>query len=223
MPETALIIVARYPQAGQVKTRLAAHVGEDVVLSLYRAFLEDLASRFAGWQYDLHWAYTPAEQDFAGMLREMLQDQVDSMFVFPQEGDALGERLHHAFRTLEEKRYERIILIGSDTPQLSRAFIEQAEQALASHDVVLGPSEDGGYYLLAMRAAHDLFTGIPMSTDEVLAQTLARAHLQGLSVYLLEPLFDIDTYRELVLLADLLAQDGTLAPATAAYLCQIQV
>src|SRR5207244_1912779 len=110
----------------------------------------------------------------------------------------------------------------SDSPQISRATILEAQQALEVADIVLGPAEDGGYYLIGMRDSHDVFSGIPMSTEVVLQMTIEKAQQQSLSVHLLEPLFDIDEERDLIRLRALLQQDSTLAPHTAAYLAELK-
>ena len=214
MPETALVIVARAPQMGQGKTRLAATIGPEATLHLYRAFLTDLARRFANQPYALHWAYTPAEADFQAALAQ-LDATLPPSLVFPQVGPDFGSRLHHAFRTTHANAFQKTILIGSDAPHISRETIARAEQALEQADVVLGPAEDGGYYLLAMRAPHDLFSGIPMSTSAVLDMTLKRARDLGLTVHFLKPLFDVDDCDTLIRLMHLLQAQPALAPATA--------
>jgi len=124
--------------------------------------------------------------------------------------------LHHVFDTTIASGFQQTIVIGSDSPQLSREIIIQARQALAQADVVLGPAEDGGYYLIAMRKPYDLFSEIPMSTGQVLQMTIERAHCLGLSVHLLEPLFDIDELPDLLKLKALLEVQPVLAPASAA-------
>lgn len=217
MPETALVIVARTPQMGQGKTRLAATIGPEATLQLYRAFLTDLARRFVNQPYTLHWTYTPAEADFQVALAQ-LDATLPLSLAFPQIGPDFGSRLQHAFRTTHARGFQKTILIGSDAPHISREMVAQAEQALERADVVLGPAEDGGYYLLAMRAPHDLFSGIPMSTSLVLDMTFKRARDLGLSVHLLEQLFDIDDYSTLIRLMRLLQAQPALAPATAACL-----
>jgi uncharacterized protein len=220
MSDTALVIMARYPERGKVKTRLARFLGEDETLLLYHAFLQDLAQRFSNWTYDLHWAYTPAvhEHVFSSLIASLIAEQDPSMYVFPQLGEDFGTRLYQAFMKMHEMLYSRVILIGSDSPQISRATVQRAYEALDIADVVLGPAEDGGYYLLAMRQPYDVFSGIPMSTDVVLDMTIARAQAQHLSVYLLEPLFDVDTQHELARLSVLLQHNSFLAPCTATYL-----
>ena len=110
------------------------------------------------------------------------------------------------------------LLIGSDSPHISLAVVANACKALDEADVVLGPAEDGGYYLIAMRQPHDVFTGIPMSTSVVTQMTIDLAHRQELLVRQLQPLLDVDELPDLLRLAELLQENPTLAPATAAQL-----
>jgi len=113
-------------------------------------------------------------------------------------------------------------LIGSDSPHISRDTVAGARDALDKADVVLGPAEDGGYYLIAMRQPHDVFRDIPMSTGAVLRMTIELAQRQGLEVNTVETLFDIDELPDLARLAQLLRTDASLAPATAAYIEQMK-
>ncbi|MDQ2887885.1 MAG: TIGR04282 family arsenosugar biosynthesis glycosyltransferase [Chloroflexota bacterium] len=218
MPDTALIIMARYPEAGKTKTRLARTLGAAEVARLYRAFLTDLARRFAGPHYALHWAYTPADADYQAFVQTLAPEQAQYMHSFPQQGSDFGARLLNAFQWTHDQGYQRTILIGSDSPQISGELIAQAEAALDEADLVLGPAEDGGYYLIAMRQPHDVFSGIPMSTDVVARMTLEAAARQNLTTRLLDPLFDIDELPDLLRLAHLLEANSARAPATAAYL-----
>ena len=223
MSKTALVILARTPEEGQVKTRLAATIGTAETLRLYKAFLCDLACRFASSQeeaYTVHWAYTPTEADFVASLTDLAPTAIPDN-CFPQCGPDLGSRLHHAFHTTSRFGFQQTILIGSDAPQIGREIIAQASQALEQADVVLGPAEDGGYYLIAMRKPYDLFSQIPMSTAQVLQMTIERAHCLGLRVHLLEPLFDIDELPELLRLKALLAVQPELAPASATVVCSL--
>jgi uncharacterized protein len=219
MADTALVIVARYPHVGTTKTRLARALGNEETVQLYRAFLTDLAQRFAGWpEFDLHWAYTPAGGDYAELMTELAPTLVRPMRFFPQQGEGLGERLHNAFRWTFEHGYGRTVLIGSDSPHIGRDAVAGARDGLDKADVVLGPAEDGGYYMIAMRKPHDVFRDIPMSTAAVLRMTIERAQRQGLEVNTAETLFDIDELPDLARLAQLLKTDASLAPATAAYI-----
>ena len=222
MSDTALVIMARYPEKGKVKTRLARSIGEEETVKLYQAFLIDLAHRFAGWIYDLYWAHTPSEIDFTAFMATLASVDATSMGSFSQDGPDLATRLHRAFRFTHSCQFQYTILIGSDSPQVSRATIMQARQALDHADVVLGPAEDGGYYLIAMKEPHDLFSAIPMSTDAVLQMTIERAYQLDLSVHLLEPLFDVDELPELHRLSDLLQEKSYLAVETAVQLAQLK-
>src|SRR6266566_992201 len=193
MAETALVIMARYPQVGTTKTRLARAIGSEETVRHYQAFIATLTPSLLG-----------------------------RMTCFPQQGADLGERLHHVFRWTQERGFGRTIVISSDSPHIGLASIAHAEQALDEADIVLGPADDGGYYLIAMRQPYDVFSGIPMSTSVVTRLTMEMAHHQGLTVQLIEPLFDVDELPDLVRLAQVLEVDSTLAPATATHLATIK-
>lgn len=222
MSGTALVIMARYPEAGKVKTRLAHTIGNEQSARLYHAFLRDLARRFVGQRYRLHWAYTPPEVDYQAFVNTLIPRQGQPMICFAQQGPDFAARLLHAFRWTSERGFDQTILIGSDSPQISLATVEHAISALEDADVVLGPADDGGYYLIGMRGPHDVFSGIPMSTSIVSQMTIETAQHQGLIVRLIEQLFDIDELPDLLRLARLLEADSTLAPATATELVTIR-
>jgi hypothetical protein len=222
MSDTALVIIARYPQAGQTKTRLARSIGDAYTAQLYRAFVTDLARRFSGQDDALFWAYSPAEVDYQDFISSLLPEPIPVVRCFPQEGPDLGARLLHAFQYIQAQGYQRTILIGSDLPYLTEDTIVQAKTALDHADVVLGPASDGGYYLIAMCRPYDVFSGIPMSTAVVNEMTIAAAQRQGLRVHQLATLFDIDELPDLQRLSQMLDADSTLAPATAAYLATIR-
>ncbi len=216
---TALIVMARYPELGKTKTRLARTLGEQETLGLYRAFLSDIAHHHARQEaYTICWAYTPAEANYQELVATFVPEYATTMRYFPQKGADFGTRLHNAFRWTQMQGFRYTILIGTDSPQIRRECIMAARKALDEVDVVLGPSDDGGYYLLGMRVAHDVFSGIPMSTDVVTQMTLEAAQRQGLTVRLLDSLFDVDELPDLVRLAQMLRKDPTLAPVTAAHL-----
>ena len=134
MPDTALVVMARYPEVGATKTRLARAIGVEEAAHLYRAFLTDLAQRFAGQPYDLHWAYTPSGVGYAAFMATLAPSLVQYMRFFPQEGPELGTRLHHAFRWTYERGYQRTIVISSDSPHLSRNIVVRAREALDEAD-----------------------------------------------------------------------------------------
>lgn len=218
MSDSALVIMARYPESGQTKTRLAKLYGKAETAQLYQAFLADLAHKFANQDYTLTWTYTPPEVDFATFAQTLLPQASSEMRCFPQQGEGLGARLLRAFQWTQAQGFRKTILISSDSPQIEPEIIPQASQALDEVDVVLGPAEDGGYYLIAMRQPHDLFSGIVMSTSSVLAETIALAERQNLTTRLLTPCFDIDEIQDLQRLVDLLQYKPELAPLTASLL-----
>ncbi len=218
MSDTALVVMARYPEAGKTKTRLARTIGQSNAAHLYQAFLTDLASRFVDVDCALHWAYTPADVDYQSFITALAPAHAQQMWSFPQQGEDFAARLHYAFQWTERHGFQRTIVISSDSPHIRAEMITQATEALDHADVVLGPADDGGYYLIAMRKAYDVFSGIPMSTSVVAQMTIETAQNQGLKVHLLDSLFDIDELPDLQRLAQLLAVDSTLAPTTATYL-----
>ncbi len=201
MARVALVIMARYPAVGKVKTRLARTIGAQRACDLYQAFLRDLGHRFSGGRRELIWAFHPPESDFAARIGATAR-------CLPQAGNGLAQRMHNCFRRLCAEGYEKVILIGADAPHVHDEWLDQAERALDSADVVLGPSDDGGYYLIAMRQPHDVFTGIAMSTARVLAETVAKAEAAALKIALLTQTFDVDEAEDLARLRRLLA-DGS--------------
>jgi hypothetical protein len=223
MPDTALIVMARYPEAGKTKTRLARSLGDTPVALLYKAFLTDLAQRFAGYNVcDLRWTYTPVESAFPALATTLAPPFIQEQDCFPQQGADLGARLHYAFQWAQQQGFHYTIIIGSDTPHVGRHILDTAREKLEHADVVLGPAEDGGYYLIAMRSPYDVFSGIPMSTSVVLQMTIAAAKRQNLRIELLETLLDIDELPDLQRLARMLEKDQALAPATAHQLTEIR-
>ncbi|HLW02861.1 MAG TPA: TIGR04282 family arsenosugar biosynthesis glycosyltransferase [Ktedonobacterales bacterium] len=225
-PKQALFIMSRLPLVGQTKTRLGATIGNETATSLYQAFLRDLGERFtlaAGRDgYDLFWYYTaPDGRDDAAFAAQVPAGGA----LLRQEGADFAARLWHGFQAFGARGYERVVVIGSDSPHLPAAWVAQAFAALTVHDVVVGPAQDGGYYLLGQRvrgAPVDLFSGITMSTATVCAETLARAEAAGLSVALTPATFDVDESDDLdqlrLALRDAPSALADAAPATQAFL-----
>ncbi len=218
----ALVIVARYPEPGAVKTRLGAVIGHQRAAELYRAFLTDLSARFSAAarasHYQLCWACTGGQEAMASVLDP-------GASIFPQRGGDFAERLFFIVEDMRRAGFRRLIISSSDSPQLPATAIQQAFTRLDCHDVVLGPAEDGGYNFVGLHLdgkPPDLFRGIQMSTPKVLGQTVERATSLGLTVALLEPLFDVDEVEDLRRLHEFLRdRDTLLAPHTLAVLRHI--
>lgn len=218
--------MARYPTPGQTKTRLARTLGDNDTVHLYRAFLTDLIEHHADQAYTFCWTYTPSDVDYRSLIETLAHSvsaPVENMRYFPQQGAGLGERLHYAFHWTHDQGYQYTFVIGSDSPQIRAETIAHARAALDEVDVVLGPSDDGGYYLLGMKRPYDVFSTIPMSTPHVTEMTIEAAQRQGLRVQTIETLFDVDEMPDLQRLAALLTQNRMLAPATANYLEHIRM
>jgi len=210
-----LAVVCRNPEVGTVKTRLIPALGEEGARSLYRAFLQDIGLRLSGRGYDVLWAYTPEGGPPPANLTPGL--------VLPQEGPDLGHRLHHIVRSALQRGYARVVVISSDVPHLPASVVDAAFQALEQADVVLAPSEDGGYHLVGLTQPHDIFTMVPMSTPAVFAQTVEAVAAAGLRLALLDADFDVDEPADLRRLAAHLAQDPTFRASHTAVALQAQV
>jgi rSAM/selenodomain-associated transferase 1 len=187
----AVAIMAKAPRPGEVKTRLCPPLLPGEAAALYRCFLLDKISAvqaLVGAQRVV--AFTPDEAQavFAALAPDFT--------LVPQRGPDLGARLRATLASLLEAGHSGAIAVDSDTPTLPREFLQQAVDCLSrpGPDVVLGPTEDGGYYLIGVRAAHRaLFDGIPWSTSAVLEVTLRQAAAAGLQTVCMPAWFDVDT------------------------------
>jgi uncharacterized protein len=159
----ALYAIAKAPRPGLAKTRLARSLGEDDALLLYRAFLADLAKRFGSTPYGLGWYVTP--RDAWPEIRALTGET--GPVLFQGEGD-LTERQRGLFHAAFGEGAERVVLIATDSPHLPVRVVEDAFGLLEERDVVLGPTLDGGYYLIGMRGWRDFPREVPMSTATVL-------------------------------------------------------
>ena len=214
------LIAAREPVPGKTKTRLGATIGMVCAAALYAAFLVDLADRFMpdpGERrgFDVGWAYTPADVDFARVLTKIgCPAPPPSVRFVPQVGDGWDVRQANILRWGYEQGYERTVLIGSDSPHLPFAIAEVSCTLLVHHDVVMGRTLDGGYYLIGVRGDHDVLTGVPMSTTNAADALATRVAADGLSLAEMPMTFDIDEEPDLDHLRAELAPDGAAAPAT---------
>ena len=190
---------AKYWQAGRVKTRLAVELGEVLAADLYLVFLQHLTLNLQHCCDQRTLVFSPSE---AG---DLFHSKFGDTWAYrPQSDGDLGDRLADFFRCSSRPTESpgKVLVIGSDTPHLSPALIAQAEQQLDQCPVVLGPSQDGGYYLLGLDlhsipAELDLFGEMPWSTDQVWAETVRRLDLCNLSFARLPEMVDVDNLRGL--------------------------
>lgn len=222
----ALAVMTKAPQAGRVKTRLTPPLSSEEAAALNICFLRDTTaaiSRTANKRKALGIAvYTPigAETAYVGVLPDGFQ-------LVPQRGDAFGDRLAAAAEDLIQIGFSSLCLINSDSPTVPDEAFSQAVDYLAKEQdsVVLGPSDDGGYYLIGLKKLHRrLFEHIDWSTDRVLDQTIAAAREIGLTVHLLPTWYDVDDRTTLSRLCHEFfgsngnAGDSAAAPATRDFL-----
>lgn len=190
----ALLVFARNPIAGKVKTRLIPAIGAEGAVTVYRQLLAGTLAAARETACDTLSLWID-EAKPSTALREIIGD--GAIDWHPQHGANLGERMHHAVAaSLTDHR--RAVLIGSDCPEFSADYLERAFDALRRCDVVIGPATDGGYVLIGMNTLHPgLFDRIPWSTDRVLATTRQRVNELNLSCHELPALSDIDTIDDL--------------------------
>ncbi len=187
-----LVLMAKAPRLGRVKTRLAAALGDAEAVRIYRLLVErQLRAVPPDWSLEVHFDPPEAEEEMRAWLEPQASGR-ELVFNAQCEGD-LGERLGHAMLNAFARRAESLIFVGGDCPGLSAAVLTEAAEALAVSDVVIGPAMDGGYVFIGLRShRYDLFHGIYWGTAEVFAQTLARVAKGGLTCVTLAGLADVD-------------------------------
>ncbi|MEI8172771.1 MAG: TIGR04283 family arsenosugar biosynthesis glycosyltransferase [Deltaproteobacteria bacterium] len=188
--DRCLIMFAKYPEKGKVKSRLCQHWDEGLVVLLYRSFIEDLLYRLSGGDYRFRVAYHPVEKK-----TDFIKQFGDGFSYMPQIGEDLGERMKDAFTRCFSESFRYVVVIGSDSPDLPRRIIGEAFQALEKHGAVIGPALDGGYYLIGFSGKlsfHGVFEGIPWGTDNVFEKTMQHLQEAGIPVHVLPPWRDID-------------------------------
>jgi rSAM/selenodomain-associated transferase 1 len=190
-----LLFFLKNPEKGKVKTRLAAAVGDEMAMKLYIRFLLEMLSTLNKGTFLFYLCFYPENSlsDLRGWLG-------DDYLYMPQRGEDLGERMKNGFIEAFAMNFKRVVLIGSDIPDLPLTFIEEAFISLQEKDGVIGPSFDGGYYLIGFKDksfSPRVFEEIPWSTKRVFEETMKVLKQEGLTVHTLQPLRDIDTVKDL--------------------------
>ena len=190
-------VFCKHPHPGEVKTRLAEHIGSENAASLSAAFLDDLAFEFRSMADRRVLGFSPAGS--AGYFKPFTRFGYD---LWPQPEGDLGTRMAAFFVETLEGVDDRAVLIGSDSPTIPGEYVQRAFEQLEQSDCVIGPATDGGFYLVGLkRVAPALFDNIVWSGSSVLAQTVQRIAAAGLSLDVLPPWYDIDTVDDLWMLA----------------------
>jgi uncharacterized protein len=212
-PNRTLVIMAKAPRPGLVKTRLTESLPSPAVTALYRCLLEDT----------LALATSLTSVEVAMMCPASDQEELAHLFgntvqVVAQKGEGLAAGLTSVFRHFTAAGQQHVIAFNSDSPHLAPAVLNNAFEILATHDVVVGPTHDGGYYLVGAKAAYpSLFEGDGMGTRSALDRLLTRSKVLELSTGFTEPFYDIDIANDLILLAQELHTAPAKAPKTAGW------
>lgn len=212
-PNRVLVVMAKAPKPGMVKTRLSESLPSAAVTLLYRCLLEDtlaLAASLTGVEVAV---MCPAShQD------ELVRLLGNTVQVVAQEGEGLAAGLTSVFRHFTTAGQQHVLAFNSDSPHLAPSVLDSAFEILATHDVVVGPTHDGGYYLVGAKAAHPgLFEDDRMGTRSALDRLLTRSKFLELSTGFTEPFYDIDVASDLILLARELRLAPAKAPRTAVW------
>ena len=203
-------IFAKYPQPGRVKTRLAASIGDESACRLYRAFVETLLARFAHVGNQRVLAFSPPERraEFEALGGPCWQ-------LAEQSTGDLGQRMQRYFKDAFERGASRVVLLGSDSPTLPVEYVERAFRLLKEVPVVLGPSDDGGYYLIgAAGQVPPIFDDIAWSSEAVWGQTTNRLRSLGQDFRELPPWYDVDDEEDLRRLKNELSDEPSSEGAT---------
>lgn len=189
--KSALALFAKMPVPGQVKTRLLPSLSAEQSAELYRCMLLDTVARVSTLCLDTFLFCDGEEAYFRGIA--------PGATILPQQGDDLGSRLENAFSRVSSLGYTACSVIGTDAPDLPLSYVEESFKKMqGGADVVFGPAEDGGYYLVAVKGSYgELFKEIPWSSADVLRSSLERARSGGLCATLLPSWYDVDSIDDL--------------------------
>ena len=190
-----VVLFVKLPEKGRVKSRLSQHLDEDLVLRLYESMVLDTIDMLTRGRFPFQICFTPS-----GARDQMLEWLGHEHLLVPQTGDDLGDRMEEAFACVFSGDVEEALLIGSDIPGLTTDVINEAFNALLTNDAVIGPADDGGYYLIGFRKKTfepGIFHDMVWSTRTVFRETVGKLHGASLTVHVLPELTDVDTVEDL--------------------------
>jgi rSAM/selenodomain-associated transferase 1 len=212
--DRTLVIMAKAPRLGSVKTRLAGSLSLQAVTEFYGCLLNDTISLAQSLDYIEVAIMCPASD-----VEELSRAVPGTVRILPQTGEGLAAGLDSVFAHFAGSGDQRVIAFNSDSPHLPASVLKSAFDVLDADDLVLGPTHDGGYFLVGAKASHpNLFTNDGMGTANALEAVLTRARALGLSIHLTDPFYDIDVEGDLNRLAAELQLAPAKAPRTAEWL-----
>jgi rSAM/selenodomain-associated transferase 1 len=200
LDDRCLLFFVKYPEKGRVKSRLASVIGDEPAAKLYRDFIIQMLSTLKTGDFPLYICFYPKNAIKA--LREWLGGQYHYI---PQKGEDLGERMRSAFTEAFKIGFRRVVLIGSDIPDLPLEFVEEAFTSLKIIDAVIGPALDGGYYLIGFKDrtfSPQVFNGMTWGTETVFDETMQALNKLRRKVHTLPYQRDIDTVADLRILSN---------------------
>jgi rSAM/selenodomain-associated transferase 1 len=191
----AIVVMARKPEPNKVKTRMTPQLEPAIAVELYHAFLLDKIDQISEIQEADHFiAYTPISS-----LPFFLKISPPDFSLIPQQGTDLGQRLDNVCEYLFNKEFKKVIIIDSDSPNLPTEYLVSGIHELDNADIVIGPCEDGGYYLIGLKERTSvIFQDIPWSTSKVAEITIEKAKSLGKDVLKLQDWYDVDTVEDLI-------------------------
>lgn len=193
--DSSILLFIKSPEKGRVKSRLALAADEETALEVYKSFVLDIADALKERGQPVTICFHPwnSEETVRSWLRE------DFSYA-PQRGEDLGERMENAFKNSFSEDVVKVVLIGSDIPDLTPAVMDEAFSSLELQDAVIGPASDGGYYMIGFRKhafLPDVFRGVPWGTGSVFQQTMEIFQRSGIRVHVLPEWNDVDTLDDL--------------------------
>ena len=192
---SSVVLFVRSPERGRVKSRLAAAIGGKMAREIYKGFVLDILETLNGGRYPFRIFFYP------GNSEERMVKWLGKNFVYvPQRGSGIGKRMENAFAESFSMGAQKVVLIGSDIPDLPNSIIHRAFLSLGKSDAVLGPASDGGYYLIGFKKTSflpDVFHGIPWSTPFVYRETMGVFRRSKYRVHILRQWNDVDTLDDL--------------------------
>lgn len=207
-----VILFAKAPVAGRVKTRLMPQIRPDDAALLYRSFVLDLRDMLARSEFTVRVYFEPPRS------HDALADLIGHEYTYlPQKGAGLGEKMAGALKQTFDVGFDAAVLIGTDFPDLPAVFIADAFAALSRSSAVIGPSVDDGYYLIGFTKntyCREVFDNIPWGSNRVLEETLSAFTRRGIDVFKLPPWRDIDTFDDLLQFIDKNAANPENSPYT---------
>ncbi len=198
-------LLAKYPEAGMVKTRLARNIGGEGAARIYKIIAEQVINNTTSgvdgkMDFERIIFYSPAD------ARSRVESWIRGERLLPQRGNDIGEIMANALSDLFDLGAANAVITGADIPDLNRNIISDAFLKLKNADVVIGPAEDGGYYLIGMKSAHaEIFQGISWSTEKVFGETIRVIQKIGLSYSVLKTLCDVDKIEDIAGIRDFIS------------------